>query len=475
MINKNSLSSFKLIVPTVYNTEGNGRTEQKFTSNSELQKTITYTQKRVDAKFNEEKGSNSPRHLTVLLDKSCPDHSNKNSNNECCVSKVQLNLKAIGLDNILEHMLKRRKSENDGCIIDFSALISEETKNIQKHEIKNSKRIKKKNYLYWTGRVSKKNILKDSKQKRTVLSIDEPSGYESNKKNLKNINNNGCKHCCTNLTESHSDCNDNFLHNLNRHTAFSELRRFLKVIFNFDFSKLGDVTMDFSQLSIAAAIISKKFQVDFPIRSLYPIENFMSLYDLKSGKRPEESYKFVFKHAYKNLKAIFRKKNVELAKLGFNDLNLQFYKHYFKTTSEKLGISLNNFFLPLTPDSYCNKKQPVIAQTINVSYITLVCQSQNFLDDFMNYVNNSFIKDYQELIDSKIDNICHKWQSMYLETLGNEKCIHYICDYVYTNKKCKLPWTVKEVEFAIDIVNRLISKCKKRACGTSKCFGSNIN
>ena len=252
----------------------------------------------------------------------------------------------------------------------------------------------------------------------------------------------------------------------------TELKPFLKALFNLSFDRLQNITLDYDQLSRAAAIINTKFQVEFPIRSLYSITSFNSLCSLKPNKRPEESYKFVFKHAYKNLKQRFRTDRPELSKLGFNDLNLQFYRHYFQETAEKLGIGINNFFLPLTPDSYCNKKLKVIAQTINVSYITLVCQSRLFMDNFMAYVNQSFIPDYSELINTKVDNLCDKWENLYIEAFGNEKIIGFICEYVHLNKKCKLPWTIKEVEFAVEIVNKLVQKCKRRGWVKSKSFDS---
>lgn len=260
------------------------------------------------------------------------------------------------------------------------------------------------------------------------------------------------------------------VNNQSMNWVFGELRFFLKMVFNLDFTNLVDITLDYNQLRIIAAIINKKFLIDFPFRSLYGMDSFKSLCNVKTGKRPEESYKFVFKHAYKHLKQQFRNRNLELSKLGFNDLNLQFYKYYFQEASDKLGISINQFFLPLTPDSYCNKAQKAIAQTINVSYITLVCQSPHFMNDFMTYVNDYFIRDYSEMITVKVNNICDKWELIFLETFGNEKMISFICEYIHTNKKCKLPWTIKEVEFAVDVVNKLVQKCKKRTWVKSKCF-----
>lgn len=222
--------------------------------------------------------------------------------------------------------------------------------------------------------------------------------------------------------------------------AFSELRNFLKMVFALDFDNLVDHVLDYDQLSIAASIISKKFLIDFPIKSIYRMESFRSLYGMRTSKRPEESYKFVFKYGFKYLKENLKAQEVQISKLGSIDFNTYFYDYYFGKTSKDLNIEVNQFFLPLIPDSYCNRNQKVIAQTINVSYITLVCQSSRFMKDFPNYMNVVFIKDYRALINRKVDDLCDKWEQMHLEVGGDGKLIGYICDYIIIiNKLFKLP------------------------------------
>lgn len=193
------------------------------------------------------------------------------------------------------------------------------------------------------------------------------------------------------------------------------------------------------------------------------MDNFRSLYGVKVTKRPEESYKFVFKHVFKHLKERFRKNVSETSRVDNTDFNLMFYEYYFGEASKKLEIGINHFFLPLTPDSNCNENKNVIAQTINIDYITLICQSKHFIEDFMEFVNNCFFKEYSTLIDLKVYNLCEKWEHIFICADGDQKVIGYICDYITSNKKCKLPWTLKEVEYAIDIVNKFIQKCSIKA------------
>lgn len=383
--------------------------------------------------------------------------------------KLQLNLKALNLETIFKEIEERKKPEVINIIemcssSDLNSLNQNHLKN-KVHYLKN-KNFRKK-YLCRTN--------KSIKKLKSTFIADNKIAHFNNCMNENLILNRPLAISLESKEVSHAlkvqkIDQKQFLDNSHTNRVFSELRFFLKIVFNLKFHKLPDIALDFNQLRIAAAIISKKFIVDFPIRSLYTIDNFNMLYTMKSAKRPEESYKFVFKHAYKYLKQKFKDNNMEFSKLGFNDLNLQFYKYYFQELSTKLGISINQFFLPLTPDAYCNKNQRVVAQTINVSYITLVCQSEHFMKDFLTYVNQEFLNNYAVMINNKVDNICEKWEQLFIETLGTDKTVSFICEYIHTNKKCKLPWTTKEVEFAIDIVNKLVHKCKRKTWVKSKNF-----
>ena len=251
---------------------------------------------------------------------------------------------------------------------------------------------------------------------------------------------------------------------------FYDLRVFLKTLFNLSFDPMSDAYIDVNNLRIAATIINKKFAQEFELCSLYTMDLFQALVTTKPIKRPEESYKFIFKHTFKSLKAAYRADCAELSNLSFEAFNIRFYSYYFAETAARLNIGLYHFFLPLTPDSYCNKKQRIVAQTINASYITLVCQSQKFMRDFLTYVNNRMLADYAKLILAKVDNMCDKWEQLFLSTHSPDKIIDFICEYVDTNKKCKLPWTVNEVEHAIKVVNRLVHKCSLKSLAKSKDF-----
>lgn len=354
--------------------------------------------------------------------------------------------KKMSVQSIDRRMKNTHKESNQKSIllIDFATKVGEKRKKVIKKIAENTKHFIQRKHS------QQSDFKLRSESKSSFLNeYDEFSGS-------------------TELTEFQKDSGYNPYEAAQPIRAFDQLRPFLKTVFNLDFNTLADFALDFDELSIASAIISKKFGINFPIKFVYNMEHFRSLYGIKPSKRPEESYKFVFKHAFKHLKREFLMKKYEHTIIGHNDQTLNFYNYYFGEISQKLNIEISKFFLPLTPDSYCSRRKDGVSQTINITYITLVCQSRVFLENFMQYVNHSFLEDYRDMISHKVKNLCDKWEQMFLQSYPNEKLVNFICDYIHTNKKCKLPWTLSEVEFAIDITNKFVSKCRKKNSSNSK-------
>lgn len=212
------------------------------------------------------------------------------------------------------------------------------------------------------------------------------------------------------------------------------------------------VNLTKTEITILKSIIKRKFG-PFPELNSYlegPVsELYSKLQELNSTKRPEENYKFIFKRCLKQMKEQFKEDNPVLAKR--KDLDKCFYEHYFKTVSENLKISIDNFYHPKNSKAK-NKSGP---KTINNTYIQNICKSKAFKKDFSEYLDKNLLKEYQESIKLKNKNLIARW-SKELKASGDRKdASGVICDYIENNKKCKLPWSVKEVTEAIRSVNHL--------------------
>jgi hypothetical protein len=181
----------------------------------------------------------------------------------------------------------------------------------------------------------------------------------------------------------------------------------------------------------------------------------VELSESASLKRPEENYKFVFKRCLKHMKEDFQ--NLKGDKLKKKDFEKSFYEYYFKSVSEKEKAPLESFYHPKNSKS----KSKNCPKTINSSYIENIAKSQKFVTDFLKYLNKYLEKEYLEVIDGKINGLIQKWDHEYEESKQNEKTIEDICNYIEKNKKCKLPWTLKEVQEAILSVRKLFELVKQ--------------
>jgi len=179
------------------------------------------------------------------------------------------------------------------------------------------------------------------------------------------------------------------------------------------------------------------------------LELFSRLQETSSNKRPEENYKFIFKRCLKHMKEKFKTDNPSQAKR--KDVDRLFYEHYFRTVSETQKISIDNFYHPKN-SKIKNKPGP---KTINNTYIQNICKSKLFKRDFADYLDRRLLPEYQESIKLKIKNLIARWSKDLRAAPDKAVTVDDICAYIERNKKCKLPWSVKEVSEAIRAVNAL--------------------
>ena len=152
--------------------------------------------------------------------------------------------------------------------------------------------------------------------------------------------------------------------------------------------------------------------------------------------------KFVFKLTFKKLRSNLQRNKKYLNK----DMDTYFYEYYFKTTAERLGISLESFFDPLN-----NAKSNL--KTLSHDYIKRLMSSKLFKEDFLGYLNSGQLqKDYKSLIPNKIHKILSRFDDMF--GMNNKETDLYgvkeVQRYFRSNKQCKLPWTDKEILWSVE-------------------------
>lgn len=134
------------------------------------------------------------------------------------------------------------------------------------------------------------------------------------------------------------------------------------------------------------------------------------------------------------------------------DSEVAFYRYYFTDTARRLDLPLTDFFDPL---NYRSRQK-----TLNNDYISLLFTSPLFRRDFHEYLSSGHLKTmYQASIPNKLLKVLIRFERLML-TNGPQKIeetIQSVQKYFRTNKQCKLPWTEKEVNTAID---NLIQLCR---------------
>ena len=250
-----------------------------------------------------------------------------------------------------------------------------------------------------------------------------------------------------------------YLNEVVAETALSGLKPVLKELLLRNNIERCDSHLSGEEVAILAAVIQKKLGLKMRTKQLYRVEELRINESILPKRRAEECYKFIFKHAFKHLQAPFLDQPTKGSKNKKSSQSLShFYQHYFGDVARKEQIDISNFFLPLTADAKGLNLKEVLAKTINTSYIALVCQSPVFVADLLAYLQAGFMKDYERMINKKIDKIVGKWETNYNDSFCSFKTVETICDFIVHNKKTKLPWFYSEVEEARRLVMQLVIK-----------------
>lgn len=124
-----------------------------------------------------------------------------------------------------------------------------------------------------------------------------------------------------------------------------------------------------------------------------------------------------------------------------------FLKYYFQEVSERQSIPLKHFQHPKgsTKRSLENFAVP---KTINNYYISNISKSDKFKEDFLMYINESFNRDYEKIIDFKLNFLTKRWEEQLKSGENLSQTLNSICFYIEKNKKCKLPWDSTEIREA---------------------------
>ena len=202
--------------------------------------------------------------------------------------------------------------------------------------------------------------------------------------------------------------------------------------------------LDWEEDILNCLINRKYFYKISPSEMLAPIdEKVLKINEIlssRSNKRPEECYKFILTRIIKNLKRKFDAKPGET----LDETERRFYHYYFGEVAAEMNISIRNFYYPITRKQLDKIK-------LNSQYFDKIFKSRLFLNDTLNYIDNELRAEYQDELRQKLRTFLNKYDLMLRRNPDKrEETLRKIKDYLLKNKRCKLPWTVREINEAVE-------------------------
>lgn len=173
---------------------------------------------------------------------------------------------------------------------------------------------------------------------------------------------------------------------------------------------------------------------------------------MTSNKRTEEKSKFIFKHILKMIKQKF--KESESSCLSEEEIDRKFHDRYFT----------GGIFNPEKGKSAKNACRSVV-NSLTLSSLTKVFKNSNLLMEFESILfhpseeKSEFIIYYLSIIPKKVETLFKKWERRHFVDFEKANCD--ILDYFSTNRQCKLPWTLEEINDAVKTLQKIIGFKKK--------------
>lgn len=245
--------------------------------------------------------------------------------------------------------------------------------------------------------------------------------------------------------------------------AFSRLISALEKLFLCSELQKEDINLSTGELALFKEILTKKFLDTQKSSYLYAGDSNDS-YDLlkitnniiadhNSTKRVEENNKFIYKYTMKHLRNQFYvNRGIKNSKTS----EITFYEHYFTYTAEQMQVPLEHFYDPL----YKTLNRNPSYKTINNKYLSLIFTSSQFKTDFFEFLKSQFKRTYMDMVPMKLNKLFKKLISevsiSQLSLSNFNGMIDRFVEKLRRNKKCKLPWTYKEMVCALVQFNSLI-------------------
>lgn len=192
-----------------------------------------------------------------------------------------------------------------------------------------------------------------------------------------------------------------------------DVKEVLNQIFNEVTPDLGSHLLSIRQQNAIRQILKGKMELS---------EN-LTVQKIRKPRRAEEEYKFIVKKALKFLFRQFKRRNSDFIR-GQKVLDeLELYNYYFKDV-----LDVEEALMPGCKLQKASMRSN-LNKTVSGSYLEKILTSSQFRKDFREYLEKHFMREYESIRETKIENIAKS-----------------VCED--NLKRVQLPWTISEVEQA---------------------------
>lgn len=183
-------------------------------------------------------------------------------------------------------------------------------------------------------------------------------------------------------------------------------------------------------------------------------------------KKFEDNIKFVFCRMIKFLQKYFRINIFAHAKKQFKkrfrfyplykQLEYAFNGYYFGRLANKLEQPIEKFFSPRNKQSSKSQFEKLIPKNLSHLYFHHVKMSQKFVRDCTFYLDNILLNESKHKIIHKINLVCLNWEKKLYKKNSSELNERIELSTLF-NSKCKMPWSLSEVQNAIKDIAFLLN------------------
>lgn len=183
-------------------------------------------------------------------------------------------------------------------------------------------------------------------------------------------------------------------------------------------------------------------------------------------KKFEDNIKFVFQRTIKFLQKYFRLKVFAQAKKHFRkrfrfyplykQLEYAFNGYYFGRLANRLEQPIEKFFNPRNKHSSKSQFEKLIPKTLSHLYFHHVKMSKRFVRDCSFFLEHILVNESKHKIVHKINLVCLNWEKKLFKA-GSGDLNEELQLPVLFNSKCKMPWSLSEVQNAIKDITFLLN------------------